>query len=132
MFEKALTDIRVLREGGVSRTGGMGSLRKEDVLLWANESALSISDTFDEVGLGLARAYASGSLDWEFCDGFANSLFGVWMHLEAENAFEFQQPSQFWEVYLAFDYSEIVEPENSSEVARNSINRFLSRVSSGS
>lgn len=77
MVEKALEDIRVLYEGGVSRTGWGGCVRKEDVLLWAKESNLGIEETFDQIAVMLSRCYIDGALDWDFCDAAANDLFGV-------------------------------------------------------
>ncbi|MBD3734117.1 MAG: hypothetical protein IE934_15570 [Sphingopyxis sp.] len=131
MFEKALHDIRVIYEGGMSRTGWGGCIRKEDVLLWSEESGLSIKDTFDQVGIGLARGYLHGTLDWDFCDEAANDLFGILMGLYVGDKHRVGTPSHFWKFYLAFDYSETVEPEQAEEVARIEIDEFLSEVPLG-
>jgi hypothetical protein len=84
MFDNALNDIRLLYDGGVSRTGWGGCIRKEDVLLWSKESDLSIEDTFDQVGVALGRAYIDRIFDWDFCDSAANDLFGVLMEFYTE------------------------------------------------
>lgn len=128
MFEKALNDIRVLYEGGISRTGWGGCIRKEDVLLWAKESGFSIAETFDRVGIGLARAYSVGKLDWEFCDAAANDLFGTLMEFYSDRKRNIEEPSYFWNFYLAFDHSEMVEADKAEEVARDEIDELLRKV----
>lgn len=128
MIDNALTDIRVLYEGGVSRTGWKGSIRKEDVLLWSKECGLSIHDTFDQIGVALARAFIDRTLDWDSCDSAANNLFGVLMAFYTDNEDHVEEPQLFWKFYLAFDHSETVEAEKSNEVARVEISKFLSEL----
>lgn len=128
MIDNALTDIRVLYEGGVSRTGWKGSIRKEDVLIWSKECGLSIKDTFDQIGVALARAFITRTLDWDFCDSAANDLFGVLMGFHTDNKYDVEEPKLFWKFYLAFDHSEMAQAEKSDEVARVEISEFLSEL----
>jgi hypothetical protein len=118
MFDNALNDIRLLYDGGVSRTGWGGCIRKEDVLLWSKECDLSIEDTFDRVGVALGRAYIDRTLGWDFCDSVANDLFGVLMEFYTDKERHIEEPKLFWKFYLAFDYSETVEAEKADEAAR--------------
>jgi hypothetical protein len=128
MFDLALNDIRALYEGGISRTGWAGCIRKDDVVLWANENNLSIEHTFDGIGVALACAYANGSLDWDFCDSAANDLFGVLMLFHTDSERHVGEPKLFWKYYLAFDHSETVEPSQADETARAEIGQFLSEL----
>jgi hypothetical protein len=125
MVENALTDIRVLYDGGVSRTGWRGCVRKEDVLLWAEESKLEIEETFDQVAVTLSRGFMDRSLDWDFCDAAANDLFGVLMEFYTDRKREVEEPKHFWKFYLAFDHSETVVAEKADETARTEISEFL-------
>ncbi len=128
MVEKALDDIRVLYTGGVSRTGWGGSVRKEDVLLWAKENNLGIKEIFDQVAVMLSRGYMDRALDWDFCDAAANDLFGVLMEFYTDAGREVEEPKQFWKFYLAFDYSETVAEEKVEETARVEIGEFLAAL----
>ena len=128
MFDLALNDIRALYEGGISRTGWAGCIRKEDVALWSNENDLSIDQTFDAIGVALAYAYANGSLDWDFCDSAANDLFGVLMQFYTDSECHVEESKLFWKYYLAFDHSETVEPSQADETARAAIGEFLSEL----
>ena len=128
MVNKALRDIRVLYDGGVSRTGGGGCVRKEDVLLWAKESDLSIEETFDQIAVLLSRGYMDRDLDWDYCDAAANDLFGVLMEFYTDRGRMVEEPKQFWKFYLAFDYSETVAEGNAEEAARTEISEFLAAL----
>jgi len=128
MIENALDDMRALYEGGVSRTGWKGCIRKEDVLLWSNECGFSIESTLDEIGVALARAFISHDVDWNFCDSVANDLFGVLMDFYTDSIYQVEQPKLFWRFYLAFDTSEMVEAEKVDKVARVEISEFLSEL----
>ncbi|MBX7539653.1 hypothetical protein [Qipengyuania sphaerica] len=128
MVDKALRDIRVLYDGGVSRTGWGGCVRKEDVLLWAKESDLSIEETFDQIAVLLSRGYMDRDFDWDFCDAAANDLFGVLMEFCTDRSRKVEEPKQFWKFYLAFDYSETVAEENAEEAARTEISEFLAAL----
>lgn len=128
MIDNALTDMRVLYEGGVSRTGWKGCIRKEDVLLWSNECGLSIECTLDGIGVALARAFISDNVDWDFCDSVANDLFAVLIAFYTDSNYHVEEPKLFWRFYLAFDYSEMVEAEKADEVARVEISEFLSEL----
>ena len=132
MIDGAINDIRTLYAGGISRTGWRGCIRKEDVLLWSNESELSIEDTFDQLGVALAQAYIDRTYDWEFCDSAANDLFGVLMEFYIAEDRHIEEPQLFWKFYLAFDYSETVEAEKADEVARAEIVAFLREAPAGS
>ena len=128
MTDNALKDIRVLYDGGVSRTGWRGSVRKEDVLLWAKESNLGIEETFDQVAVMLSRGYMDGALDWDFCDAAANDLFGVLVEFYTDLDREVEEPKKFWRFYLAFDYSETVAEEKAEATARTEISEFLAAL----
>lgn len=128
MVDKALRDIRVLYDGGVSRTGWGGCVRKEDVLLWAKESDLSIEETFDQIAVLLSRGYMDHDFDWDFCDAAANDLCGVLMEFYTDRSRKVEEPKQFWKFYLAFDYSETVAEENAEEAARTEISEFLAAL----
>lgn len=132
MIDDAINDIRVRYAGGISRTGWRGCLGKEDVLLWANDSGLSIEETFDQVGLALSQAYIDRTCDWEFCDSAANDLFGVLMEFYIAEDRHIEEPKLFWKFYLAFDYSETVEDEKADEVARAEIGALLREAPAGS
>ena len=128
MFNNAINDIVVLYNGGVSRTGWAGCIRKEDVLLWSTEANLSIQETFDEVGVALSNAYVDGTFDWEFCDSAANDLFGTLMEFYCDESYHVEEPKLFWKFYLAFDYSETVEAEKADEIARVGIGELLNEL----
>ncbi|VWX56021.1 hypothetical protein [Sphingorhabdus sp. 109] len=127
MLDNVLRDLRNLYEGGVSRTGWRGCVRKEDILLWSKESDLNINDTFDQIGIGLARAYLENTLDWDFCDSAANDLFGVLMEFRTRRR-HIGEPEYFWKFYLALEVSETAEAENYDEIARIEISKFVSEL----
>ena len=128
MYDEALSDLRNLYRGGLSKTGWGGDVRKEDVARWAELSELTLSQVFDRVGVELARDYAGGILTWEFCDAAANRLFGVLTVLSMDGAVEMEEPEQFWNFYLAFDRSETVPPERAEETAQKHVADFLAGV----
>lgn len=128
MFGQALDDLQILYNGGVSRTGWGGCVRKEDILLWSGSSGCSVTATFDIVGVGLARGYANGSLSWDFCDAAANDLFSVLIEFYTDDGFDVDEPKQFWKYYEAFDLSETVEAEQAAAVAIQEINQFLQEI----
>ena len=130
MFTQSLADIRAVYEGGASRTGSLGSIQKEDVLLWSKESGRSLASTFDKVGVDLARSYASGTLDWNFCDFAANQLHHVMISLFVDDAIDVDA-KQFRKFYLAFDNSECFEAVKSGEVALAGIRQLLKEIPSG-
>lgn len=125
MIDNVLNDIRVLYDGGISRTGWRGCIRKEDVLRWSNASGLSIEETFNQIGVALGRAFIDHAIDWDFCDSAANSLYGALIGFYTDDEHHVEEPELFWKFFLAFDHSETVGAERADEVARIEIREFL-------
>lgn len=95
MVEKALRDLRVLYDGGVSRTGWGGCVRKEDVILWSKENDLKIEETFDQVAVAISRHYIDRTFDWDYCDSTANDLFAVLMEFDTDRTRRVEEPPLF-------------------------------------
>ena len=86
---------------------------------WCKSSGFSAIDAANNLALEIARQYATGQLDYVFCDRVMNSLsIMVW----SEEFFELsnrETPQILDEVYLAFDAGEYVHsgdvPSDDSE-----------------
>jgi hypothetical protein len=66
---------------------------------WCAELSLSPVEFYNEAGLALARAFADGTLSYEFCDDAANGLWGSFIGRSELEPF----PKLFYSVYDAFD-----------------------------
>jgi hypothetical protein len=128
MFGNILIEISGLYDGYPTRTGSRLHLRKDDVLLWSDECGLDIEGTFNQIGVALARAFIAGSLNWDVCDGIANQLRSVLMDFYIDPLHNVTEPNLFWQVYLAFDNSEMVEADEAHEVAQLEIKKFLRQI----
>ena len=73
--------------------------------------ALSLSALFDAISRRVVEGYSSGELDFEFCDGVMNCLYGRLMTRDEP------MPDYTYSVFLAFDegeYQHQGDPEDSS------------------
>lgn len=76
-----------------------------DVVQWAKEQALTVSEFLDRFGLEIARKYDSGMLFYSFCDDIVNELWVMlldWMDKPMAEPW----PNTFYEVFDAFDAGE--------------------------
>jgi len=94
--------------------------------------SLSLTETFDSFATHLARMYNEGNLNYEFCDSLVNMAWSDWLEPfndEKGNSW----PSDFFEVYEAFDAGEYYRSEDKSDdpVADHTnpmIQDFLNRI----
>ena len=96
--------------------------------------SLSLTETFDCFGTQLAKMYDQGVLNYEFCDSLVNIAWSDWLdpfNDEKGNTW----PSDFYEVYEAFDAGEYYRNDDKSDdpIADHTnpmIQDFLKRVKS--
>lgn len=128
MYDEALRDLIRSVRGEVSPAGHLGPVSKPDIDRWAESGGMGVEEVFDAIGVGLAKDYDRGILTWAFCDRVANDLFGVLVQTEFSAKCDL-----FWQVYLAFDCSEMRPTEAESDaLAREEIAKFLSSLPAAS
>ena len=80
----------------------------------SQKTTLSLSETFDRFGTSLAKLYDAGDLNYEFCDALVNIAFSDFLGLfDNENGEPW--PTDFYEVYEAFDAGEYYRKDDKSD-----------------
>lgn len=125
MFEAALQDIKSLYSGGLSRAGHQGCIQRQDVHLWTHDGKCTLTQTFDTVGLGLAKEFVAGKLSRQLCDSALNDLFHQLCSFVLDPVWEIEEPEAFTAIYEAFDLSETAGSEHAERVAREEITAIL-------
>lgn len=95
----------------------------------SKEALLPLSKTLDCFGTCLAKMYDQGDLDYEFCDALVNIAFSDALDSKGN------WPTDFYEVYEAFDAGEYYRKDDKSDdpVAEHTnpmIQEFLERINS--
>lgn len=79
-----------------------------EVAAFCKEQAMTQAEFADVVSRSVATRYDSGELDFGFCDGVMNQLFGFAMK-------ECEMPPYAFSVFLAFDEGEYYHPKDSRD-----------------